>query len=369
MCGLVGFIAKWSSGCVLPDLEVFKQLLYVDTLRGEDATGICLINKYQGASIYKEASEAHNFLWNTDLFDSLKKSGEWRALLGHNRKATVGKKVDNNAHPFIYEDRYAFFHNGTIHNPKDFGNEEVDSEAFGKHIVACNGDLEKLSSVFEKAFGAWACVWYDSVLNTIYLSRNSQRPLSIIYLKSGDIIYSSESWMGAGIATRNNKLIEKIETVKENNLISIKLSETGFEISEQELPKKQYVPQAIHGHVFGGTNIKQKKPEKNIQLSKKAAAHFTSKLKSTVYVTFTIDDVQSNSVEAPAANHCYDWLVSGYNEQYPGVLFKGVIKDKFPYEIKDLETNTCWGTTSIFSYEKGILEAWLDEVYLHDYVH
>jgi glucosamine 6-phosphate synthetase-like amidotransferase/phosphosugar isomerase protein len=109
---------------------VFEEMLYIDALRGEDATGVACVNINHGAKVFKEASHSAWFVYNKE-YDDARNSflSKGKALLGHNRKATIGGKKDENAHPFVFDDRYVFFHNGTLNNHRKLANTEVDSEA------------------------------------------------------------------------------------------------------------------------------------------------------------------------------------------------------------------------------------------------
>ena len=44
MCGLVGVTTKLSNGFSYEQVSVFEELLHIDTLRGDDSTGVFLVN-------------------------------------------------------------------------------------------------------------------------------------------------------------------------------------------------------------------------------------------------------------------------------------------------------------------------------------
>lgn len=350
MCGLVGYISSSKHGMFAKELNAFEDMLFVDQLRGVDGTGVCIINNEQGATVLK-SKEDYSWLtldkdFNKTLSDSAKQA---KAFLGHNRKATTGKKVDANAHPFVYEDRYVFFHNGTLNNPKTFGDHEVDSESFGSHICPTNGDIEKLGEVFNKAFGAWALVWYDSVEHKIYFVRNSQRPLSFIFLKNGDIAYSSEAWMAYGCVGRNGLLVEKTEAAEENTLYSIDLKQAKLELKKDPLPKK-VIQAATKTHRGAATAFTK---GGNRKLEFKAGEKLAKKLAQQSYASFIVDDAVSSNLlggdEDPTK--VYDWLISGYNPNFPGAYFTGYLKDKFPYEIENIMGDFMGGYVSDSNYD------------------
>ena len=240
MCGLVGVITKWNSGFFSKDLDIFKNLLYIDTLRGEDATGVCMVNKEAGATVVKGGVDYPEFRYKQEYTKLMGTAlSEGKALLGHNRKATVGGHKDECAHPFTYDDRYVFFHNGTLTNHKELGDTEVDSDALGRLVVDCQGDLDKLGEVFSKARGAWACVWYDSEKHTVYFTKNKERPLSILKLKSGNYTYASEAWMAQACAQRNTESVEEVIKVEDGKLYSIDLTaKNNLELVIEQIPEK-----------------------------------------------------------------------------------------------------------------------------------
>jgi glutamine phosphoribosylpyrophosphate amidotransferase len=57
MCGLVGIISKWNSGVFSRDVDMFKNMMFLDTLRGDDGTGVCIVNTEQGATVLKKSTD------------------------------------------------------------------------------------------------------------------------------------------------------------------------------------------------------------------------------------------------------------------------------------------------------------------------
>lgn len=329
-------------------------MLFIDTLRGDDATGICFVDTDQSATVFKEAVEACYFLQDGDLAKKFKScTSHSKALLGHNRKATVGKSTDSTAHPFVYDDRYVFFHNGTLTNHKVFADTEVDSEAFGQAVTVCEGDINKLSEVFAKAQGAWALVWYDSVKHTLYFTRNSQRPLTFIRLDNGDIAYSSEAWIATGPLARNAMKIKELVPLKEHVLYSISLTESHkLVLEEKEIPKKVA---STSSKTHGGTHSTG-------QISKKQAKITVERLESQNYMSFTVDDFVSKNANHHNQYESCDWYVTGYSKYEPGVEFKGIIKDKYEYEMNNLVNTKVWGSFANATYTDGSLLVWISNI-------
>lgn len=363
MCGHVGLIRSGKSRFDYRETQIFKQMLFVDELRGQDATGICIVNTEQGASVFKEGSEAGNFLLDKEVIAGIAKSiTSGVALLGHNRKATIGGHKDKNAHPFTYEDRYVFFHNGTLTNHKVFGDEEVDSESFGKHLVATEGDPVKVSEVINKAYGAWCCVWYDSVKHCIYFLRNKERPLYFLYTKEGNITYSSEAWIADGCSIRNGVVYEKTESCEEDTLYTLDLTQTKLEFKKEKLEKKvQAVMPPGSPVVIGGKKTKN-------HISKRLGLDYIKELNKTQWIKFKVTDITSLHPEhEPAHNQTGDWIVFGCIDDMPGVQFRGIIENIYPWEAEMLEGDYVQGYLTGAEYGSGVVEAWFKEVYKCNY--
>lgn len=190
MCGLVGVVAKGSQGFWKSHMEVFHELLFVDTFRGDDSTGVFMVDKDGDLELLKEATDAPNFQRHKDYAKFMNDSyARGRCVIGHNRKATKGVITDENAHPFVVDNRIVLVHNGTLYG--DFkklageGNEvEVDSHAIA-HLIHQNGD--NVEKALQQLSGAYALIWFDMEKQTVNFVRNSQRPLC--FMETADAIY------------------------------------------------------------------------------------------------------------------------------------------------------------------------------------
>ncbi len=163
----------------------------MDALRGEDATGACLILNNGSAQVIKEATEATWFL-GTEEWKKMSSAatGTGKALLGHNRKATVGGYKDEHAHPFVSDDDFVFLHNGSLSNWKKLGfDTEVDSDALGKHIRKAIREGVNLGDALSEVSGAYACVWYDLLTEKVQIVRNKERPLWVVWNSIGDALF------------------------------------------------------------------------------------------------------------------------------------------------------------------------------------
>lgn len=206
MCGIVGVIAKSPSGFYSAQCDIFEQLLYADTVRGEDSTGVFGVTKNGNISSLKSAQPGYDFI-RTDEFRSWRGNmlQRYTVAIGHNRKATKGEIKGENAHPF-QEGHIIGVHNGTTwgHNPSD--KYEVDSHAIFAQMAKSNNEIETLSSIN----GAFALVWYNKNDKTLNLCRNSMRPLWLINTSSHWYI-CSEHGLASWILSRENQRLEGFE--------------------------------------------------------------------------------------------------------------------------------------------------------------
>ena len=352
MCGLVGIISKASAGLFEKDVKAFEDMLHVDQLRGEDATGLCAINNKGGATVLKEASDASWMVYNQDYKEERHKwISKGKAILGHNRKATIGRKVDENAHPFVLDDRYVFFHNGTLYNHQQLAKTEVDSEALGMVVTSCEGDVEKLGETLSKVFGAYACVWYDADKETVYFMRNKERPLNLVICEDGTIAYASEAWMAHGSLMRNGFIVKEIKTLAVDTLYSVDLTNYALPIKEEAIPKKAPAPLPTNTMDTGAP------------LTKREMKTLISEMRSAHTIGFFPDEVICSSTDKPYQQETYSWLVVAANPEYEGVQFKYIVKDLFPYEADELTLGRyATGVYDKHEFRNGFLEVWVKDV-------
>lgn len=279
MCGLVGLITNTANGFANQDANIFKQLLYVDTLRGEDSTGVVAYYNDGAMEVIKEAIPAYNFIDSkefTELNYALIARG--KAALGHNRKKTSGTINDVTAHPFLIDGavdkQYVFMHNGTLQNHwrlkqdlkeilEEIGvvkytvpNTDVDSETLGTILTLCNGDPRKIEKVLGHVNGAYACIWIDQKAERLYLLRNNERPLYIGETSFGCIL-GSEAGMIHAIADRNNTKIKSYEGVDSHVLYTFKLNQKATTYTKEELTVKKSTPPSMTTYTTGrgATNL------------------------------------------------------------------------------------------------------------------
>jgi len=206
MCGIVGII---NSGNVnnIARKGYFEQALYTDALRGWDSTGVMAINRTKDIWVYKRAMQSADYMGMRPFGALMDKYSSYKCLIGHNRKATKGGIVHANAHPFNIGN-ITMVHNGTL----DFHKSTLpDGDRFIVDSEALTYSVDKIGAVetFERAEGAFACVWYNDEEDTVNLIRNDERPLSYAFTTDG-ILIASEKLMLIWLADRNNLPILEI---------------------------------------------------------------------------------------------------------------------------------------------------------------
>lgn len=195
MCGHVGAITRSKNGFSAKESDAILALLYFDNFRGEDATSLTMIDNQGLAVVLKEATSAPDFIREKEVQTLTTQAiSRGKAFMGHNRKATVGGYKDEQAHPFIIDDRWIFNHNGKLQNHVKYFQTEVDSEAFGKLLCPKLDDITELGKTLSEVDAAYTIAAYDAKEHVIHLMRNVERPLW--FARSAVTLwYASEAWM------------------------------------------------------------------------------------------------------------------------------------------------------------------------------
>ena len=182
MCGIVGIIAMERNAFWNQQQKAFKNLLYLDAFRGEDGTGVFGINKEGNVEMVKSVLPSGAFVY-TDEYKAFetKMMSRFNVVVGHNRKATVGKITDETAHPFI-SGNIIMVHNGKLDNHRKYFETEVDSEALCKYLEQNDANLIE---ALPKLDGAFSVVWYNAQTKKLRFWRNDLRPMYHAIVNSG----------------------------------------------------------------------------------------------------------------------------------------------------------------------------------------
>lgn len=251
-------------------MDIFEDMFYMDGLRGKDATGVIAFGSDGGMRVIKDNVEVAVMLYASE-WDEIRRDfvKQGKALIGHNRKKTVGENTEEAAHPFVIKDgddkeRYAFVHNGTLSNfyylnnnlsdiMEEIGVDEytlpttkVDSELLGLLLTRCEGDAKKIETILGYVQGAYACMWVDQKEEVLYIVKNHERPLFIAELGFMSFICSETGFMASASNRHGVKLGENLKAIDNETLYSIDLSSHGLKKVEEKLTIKKSQP---HGKV------------------------------------------------------------------------------------------------------------------------
>ena len=188
MCGLVGVAGNIGYA----EKRVFANLLWMDQMRGKHSTGVAAVDKKNEVELFKEVGPPINLFGHKDWFDDdfeIRRHG-LKALIGHNRYATIGAKTAENAHPFTHG-KITGAHNGTLKYLHELPNSrkfEVDSEA-----IFYNFDKLGVEDTMKHVNGAWALTWFNTESESLHFMRGGSngedRPLHYVYSKDESCIF------------------------------------------------------------------------------------------------------------------------------------------------------------------------------------
>lgn len=296
MCGIVGVAGRITAN----EEKAFKYLLCLDTLRGEDSTGIYVSRKYKvgpqdnRSEVFKTLGTPWDFFREFSPNEVFK--GCLEVLIGHNRAATKGVIDVDNAHPFNYE-KLVGVHNGTVYNHRELdGGEKFnsDSAAIFNHM-----NMHGPRDTMRKLDGAFCLVWWDKEKRTINLARNNQRTMN--YAISTDrktIFWSSDAdFLNLTIKKFNLKMLPT-QSLPEGQLHSIEISEKyADELGPFRVSKVEFLPPKVinHGgflHGRGGNVVNARQVETT---NKNLKAKLEALLKKEVEFKFTSYIKASNS--------------------------------------------------------------------------
>jgi len=241
MCGIVGIITKNKYGFTNNEGTLFTNMLRMDSIRGEDSTGIFGVDSTGQIDLIKADTNGWQFTKCKNYTDFEKRIfSTYQIVIGHNRAATKGSITAENAHPFK-ENNIILVHNGTIFNQNELDKDvEVDSHAITKALAKADA-----KTALNQIHGPFALVWFDSTLKTLNLARNDERPLFLIeYEKFWTI--ASEPGLPVWLNGRNGiKFITQPILIPTEKILRFNLDDLSQGYTELEFENYAYVSPVI----------------------------------------------------------------------------------------------------------------------------
>lgn len=205
MCGLSG-VAGSITGL---EEDVAADLLYYNTLRGPDATGVATVERHKNHAwtIAKATVPAYTF-FDMKRYETAMK-GSHQVILQHNRRATVGGKGETFAHPWDFG-HIVGAHNGTV-NMSDIkklpGQKDAVSDSYAiLQTIDKLGPVKAMAELEDWMTNAWALTWYDVDDNSLNFLRNKERPLHFCFNSLRDTIFWSSEAFDLAAAILKNKV-------------------------------------------------------------------------------------------------------------------------------------------------------------------
>ena len=368
MCGIVAIMSKQAStGFLYKDKTIFLQMLISDMFRGMDSTGTFAVNKHGNLKMVKDASPAPFFInkkeSNTYFNDFI---SDYHIVVGHNRKATMGATVSENAHPFI-EGNICLVHNGTLQNHYKLANRTVDSNAIAAHI-----EEHGYKSLLKNIEGAYALIWYNAAEKTLYFTRNAERPLHLVET-SDRVFLASEAKMLDWILDRNDLGKYTIQNVPTDKVFKFSLETRKLEAESK--PKKA-------DPVKNKYQNQNQRHQHRVNQMHSGFGHLALAYSSeAAQNTETAPGKKKANIETYKTDERISWKVESWEDRQNSTKLIGVTTDEYKTPVTVFMDNNLYTAQEIddltlaeyltgqiitISYKKGITQLYLKNVTADD---
>ena len=235
MCGIVGVISCEKGAGSFDRDKFMRQALICGTLRGYDSTGLIMVDQQEKVDTFKHTFAGYDFAQLKFVNRVISNTQDYKVLIGHHRFKTNGNVSRFEAHPHEYGN-ITLVHNGGIENSYQLPGYRHDKEepivdtfrltkAFG---------IEGADKVLPFIEGAYALVWWDAKEKALYMTRNAQRPLAIIWSENKKSVFIASEWeMLAWLMKRNQIKTEKnCKTLQEMVLYKFKINDNSIDMEK-----------------------------------------------------------------------------------------------------------------------------------------
>jgi len=231
------------NGITVQDVNLFREMLYVDAVRGRDSTGIMSLGDsgwFDWRKLSGMPTELLGSVSTTKFFSSATTLG--MCLFGHNRAATKGVVNTDNAHPFE-EGNIVLMHNGTLDNEysfKEWQNKDIQVDS---QLAASLLNIYGVEETLRRISGAFTFIWFDIAEKKIKIIRNEERPLYMAYsTKDQRFYFASEGMMLQWVLSRNKVDYDKIISISAGDLYefttdSFDYTQTTMKLNEKFVSK------------------------------------------------------------------------------------------------------------------------------------
>lgn len=228
MCGVFGAIlypGKSFNGRHRDKLRVLINALAVSSAsRGEDASGIAVVNRLGTIEHYKDAIPSYELVarraWKRLIRNSCHPADTF-ALIGHTRYGTHGKNSRANAHPFIMTDEkrgsLVGTHNGVVDNHDTLVTEvhSVDSANVFRRLS--QESLDDWKTTLGLLEGRFALVYSRG--GYVYMARNSGSPCYIGWCPElSAVVYASTKTILLSSAALADIVLETVHEIATRNI-------------------------------------------------------------------------------------------------------------------------------------------------------
>lgn len=205
MCGIV---TVFGSDMAAVHGQIMKDLLIIDQVRGMHATGVVRVDNQGIPTIKKEPVNGATFVSDTNNKAFVTSLVGARGIIGHNRWATMGALVAENAHPFQHG-HITMVHNGTLDSQDTLAtDEEHKSFDVDSNQLAFTLGKWGVQRTIRQTDGAFVLAWHDKDENSFNFVRNSKRPFWLAKVSGKDVyIGASEKWMIEAACARQKTVV------------------------------------------------------------------------------------------------------------------------------------------------------------------